>query len=180
MNFIVWLIIFCEIAFWVVILLGLVTRYIFKRKNLGLFFLALTPVLDLILLVSTILDLYHGATAELPHAIAAVYIAVSIVFGKSMIQWADERFQYYIMKEGPKPYKPKGIAYAKQYGKSWVKHLISYILGTGILHLIIFIIHNPKRTEAMDDVINLWTIVIIIDLIIAISYFIWPPRDKKA
>ena len=48
MNFIVWLIIFCEVAFWVVILLGLVTRYIFKLKKLGLFFLALTPVIDLI------------------------------------------------------------------------------------------------------------------------------------
>ena len=56
-------------------------------------------MLDLILLVSTSLDLYHGATAELPHAIAAVYIAVSIVFGKSMIQWADERFQYILRKK---------------------------------------------------------------------------------
>ena len=34
MNFIVWLIIFCEIAFWVVILLGLVTRYILKQQKL--------------------------------------------------------------------------------------------------------------------------------------------------
>ena len=33
MNFILWLIIFCEVAFWVVILLGLVTRYVFRQKN---------------------------------------------------------------------------------------------------------------------------------------------------
>lgn len=178
MNFIVWLIIFCEVAFWVVILLGLVTRYILKQKTLGLFFLALTPVIDLILLITTGIDLMNGATAATPHAIAAVYISVSLVFGKSMINWADDRFRYYVMKQGPKPYKPVGLAYAKNYAKSWLKHLLSYIIGTGILHLIVFLINDKSRTEAMDNVIHVWTIVIIIDLIICISYFLWPPKKK--
>lgn len=180
MNFIVWLIIFCEVAFWVVILLGLVTRYVFKQKKLGLIFLALTPVIDLILLITTAVDLMNGATAETPHAIAAVYISVSIVFGKSMIQWADDRFRYYVMKEGSKPEKPSGFAYAKLYAKSWFKHLLSYIIGTGILHLIIYLIHDKSRTEAMDGVIHIWSIVLIIDLAITISYFIWPPKKKQA
>ncbi|MGK9044328.1 hypothetical protein [Mammaliicoccus vitulinus] len=179
MNLIVWLIICCEIAFWVVILLGLVTRYILKQKTLGLFFLALTPVIDLILLITTSVDLINGATAEIPHAIAAVYVAVSLVFGKSMIKRADDRFRYYVIKEGPKPYKPVGLAYAKNYAKSWLKHLLSYFIGTGILHLIIYFIHDKNRTEAMDGVIDVWTIVIIIDLIICISYFVWPPKEKK-
>ncbi len=179
MNFIIWLIIFCEVAFWVVILLGLVSRYILKQKALGLFFLALTPVIDLILLITTSVDLMNGATAETPHAIAAVYISVSLVFGKSMIKWADDRFRYYVMKEGPKPYKPVGYAYSKSYAKSWLKHLLSYIIGTGILHLIVYLIHDKSRTEAMDGIIHIWTIVIIIDLIICITYFIWPPKKKE-
>ncbi|WP_398574474.1 hypothetical protein [Staphylococcus equorum] len=178
MNFIVWLIIFCEVAFWVVMLLGLVTRYILKQKTLGLFFLALTPVIDLILLITTGIDLMNGATAATPHAIAAVYISLSLVFGKSMINWADDRFRYYVMKQGPKPYKPVGLAYSKNYAKSWLKHLLSYIIGTGILHLIVFLINDKSRTEAMDNVIHVWTIVIIIDLIICISYFLWPPKKK--
>ncbi|MGI2278075.1 hypothetical protein [Staphylococcus cohnii] len=179
MNFIVWLIIFCEIAFWVVILLGLVTRYILKQQKLGFFFLALTPVIDLILLITTVVDLMNGATAEMPHAIAAVYISVSLVFGKSMINWADDRFRYYVMKQGPKPYKLDGLAYSKKYFKSWLKHLLSYIIGTGILHLLVYLINDKSRTEAMDGVIHIWTIVIIIDLIISISYFLWPPRKEK-
>ena len=73
----------------------------------------------------------NGATAATPHAIAAVYISVSLVFGKSMINWADDRFGYYVMKQGPKPYKPVGLAYSKNYAKSWLKHLLSYIIGTG-------------------------------------------------
>ncbi|PTI39397.1 hypothetical protein [Staphylococcus casei] len=178
MNFIIWLIIFCEVAFWVVILLGLVTRYILKQKTLGLIFLALTPVIDLLLLITTAVDLMNGATAETPHAIAAVYISVSLVFGKSMINWTDDRFRYYVMKQGSKPYKPVGLAYSKNYGKNWLKHLLSYVIGTGILHFIIYLINNKSRTEAMNGVIHVWTIVIIVDLIICISYFIWPPKNK--
>ncbi|MDW4075975.1 hypothetical protein QI255_12380, partial [Staphylococcus saprophyticus] len=89
-----------------------------------------------------------------------------------------DRFRYYVMKQGSKPYKAVGLAYAKNYAKSWLKHLLSYIIGTGILHLIVFLINDKSRTEAMDNVIHVWTIVIIIDLIICISYFLWPPKKK--
>lgn len=85
MDFIAWTIIACEIGFWVVILAGLITRYVFNKKRLGLFFLALTPVIDLLLLVVTATDLYNGAVATQVHAIAAIYLGVSIAFGKSMI-----------------------------------------------------------------------------------------------
>lgn len=176
MNVIVWLIIFCEVAFWIVILLGLITRYILQQKTLGLFFLTLTPIIDLILLITTGIDLINGATAETPHAIAAVYIAVSLVFGKSMINWADERFKYYVMKQGVKPSKLTGLDYSRSYAKSWLKHLLSYIIGTSILHMIIYLINDKTRTEAMDNVIHIWTIILVIDLIICISYFVWPPK----
>ena len=109
MNFIAWTIIACEIGFWVVILLGLITRYIFKRERLGFFFLALTPVIDLILLIVTATDLYNGATATQIHAIAAIYLGISIAFGKSMIRWADEKFLYYIRKQGTKPVRKTGF-----------------------------------------------------------------------
>lgn len=59
MNGIAWMIVFCEIAFWVVIVLGLAVRYVFKRHTLGLLFLGLTPVIDLILLAATGVDLYR-------------------------------------------------------------------------------------------------------------------------
>lgn len=50
---------------------------------------------------------------EMPHAIATVYISISLVFGKSMINWADDRFRYYVMKQGSKPYKLDGLDYSK-------------------------------------------------------------------
>ncbi len=179
LNFLAWMIIACEIGFWVVIALGLVTRYVFKMNKLGLVFLGLTPVIDLILLVTTSIDLYRGATASSIHGIAAVYIGVSIAFGKSMIQWADERFQYYITKQGPKPAKRYGLEYAKHYLKGWGRHVIAFLIGAGLLAGMIYFINDSSRTEALSGILRLWSIILGIDFLIAISNFIWPTKAKE-
>ena len=178
-NLIAWTIVACEIAFWVVIILGLVTRYILNKNRLGLFFLALTPVIDLLLLIITTVDLSRGAVATMAHAIAAVYIGVSIGFGKSMITWADERFRYYITKEGPKPVKRYGYDYAIHYLKGFARHLLSYIIGAGFLLGMIHLIDDAARTEALSQVWKVWSLALGIDFVISISYFIWPPGRKS-
>jgi len=99
MNFVAWMIVACEIAFWIVILAGLSVRYGLKRPKLGMALLALTPVIDLVLFVLTGVDLYNGAVATTAHGIAAVYIGVSIAFGKGMIDWADRWYRYLIIGE---------------------------------------------------------------------------------
>ncbi|SHG83546.1 hypothetical protein [Ornithinibacillus halophilus] len=179
MNWIIWLIIACEIGFWVFILLGLVTRYIFKKESLGLFLLAMTPVVDFILLAATSYDLYQGATATTAHALAAIYIGVSIGFGKSMIKWADERFSYYVTKTGPKPVKLYGIDYAKTYFKSWLRHLLSYVIGATIIGIIYVLINDYERTEAMVQILGLWSLVLVIDLVLSITYFIFPRKKES-
>jgi hypothetical protein len=178
LNFVAWMIIVCEIAFWVVIILGLVARYVLKLNKLGLILLFLTPIIDLCLLIITGVDLYRGAIATTAHAIAAVYIGISIAFGKSMIQWADERFRYYVTKQGQKPFKRHGIEHAIHYLKGWFKHVLAYLIGAGMLVGLIYSINDPTRTEALYNVLKVWTVALGIDLIITATYFIWPKRSK--
>ena len=179
MNFIAWTIIACEVGFWIVILLGLITRYVFNRKRLGLFFLTLTPVIDLILLVITTTDLYKGAIATTAHAIAAVYLGISIAYGKSMIQWADERFLYYVQKKGTKPARKNGMEYAKHSMKGTLQHLLAFIIGGCLLLAMIYLMDDPTRSEALYGTLKIWGMILGIDFIISISYFIWP-RAKKS
>lgn len=178
MNFIIALIIACEVAFWIVIIAGLMSRYVWNRAKLGVFFLALTPVIDLILLIATSIDLYNGATATIAHGIAAVYIGVSIGFGKSMINWADEMFRYYVTKQGLKPAKRYGMELAKHYLQGFVRHIAAFFIGAGLLVGMIYFIQDPVRTEALYEILRVWGIVLGIDLIITISYFIWPRQAK--
>ncbi|MDI2585870.1 hypothetical protein OR571_01670 [Psychrobacillus sp. NEAU-3TGS] len=178
MNFIAWTIIACEVGFWVVILLGLITRYILKKERLGLFFLALTPVIDLILLAITSIDLYNGATATLAHAIAAVYLGSSIAFGKSMIRWADVRFRYYVQKEGTKPVRKTGMEFARESLKGSFQHLLAYIIGGIILLILIYIMDDTSKSEVLWGTLKLWGLILGIDFVISISYFIWPRLSK--
>ncbi|NEY73486.1 hypothetical protein [Bacillus mesophilus] len=179
MNLIGWLIVICEIAFWLVILTGLCSRYVFRRPKLGLFFLALTPVIDLFLLVFTSVDLYKGATATVAHALAAVYIGVSIAFGKSMITWADDRFRYYFLKEGAKPIKRHGTEYAHHYFKGWIRHFIAYLIGSGIMITLIYIIDDSARTLALQELLKVWSVILGIDFLITVSNYIWPKKAKN-
>ncbi|SDM27222.1 hypothetical protein [Sediminibacillus halophilus] len=178
MNGITWMIIACEIGFWIAIVAGLVTRYLFKKEKVGLFLLAMTPVIDLILLLLTGLDLYRGAEATTAHGVAAIYIGSSIAFGKSMIEWADHRFQYYILKQGAKPPKRYSYEYARHYAKGWLRHILAFVIGTGLLAATIFVIDDAERTAALTGIIKVWALALGIDTLVAISYFIWPRPEK--
>jgi hypothetical protein len=179
MNFIGWMIVACEVSFWVVILIGLSLRYLFHLKKAGLVFLALTPLIDLVLIVVTSLDLYKGATATIFHGLAAVYIGVSVAFGKNMIDWMDVRFQRYIIKsEIANTEKLYGRPFARQYAKGYIRHLAAFAIGSAILAAMIFYIDDSTRTEALSGILKVWGFILAIDTYITLSYFIWPKKPK--
>lgn len=179
MDTIAWLIIACEAAFWVVIGVGLTIRYVFQKEKAGLLFLALTPIIDLLLLAFTVTDIQRGASASIAHGIAAVYIGVSVAYGKSMIRWADETFRHYVLKEGSKPVSKTGFAFAKQDLKNAVRHVFAYVIGAGLLYGIVLLVGGGERTEALWQILRIWTLILGIDLVITASYFIWPKQSKK-
>ncbi len=177
---ILYLIIVCEIGFWVLILAGLMIRYIWRRKKLGLVLLALTPVVDLILLIATVIDLRSGTTPTAAHALAAVYIGVSVAFGKSMVAWADRRFA---KKYGQAPSTPDPPKYGEMHAKheriTWLRHLLAYAISTVILILMILFIGKPEETKVLLGTIQLWGIIVLIDFVISFSYTLWPRKEKK-
>lgn len=176
MNFVAWTIVACEIGFWVFVIGGLVTRYLLNQKRLGLFLLAMTPVVDLLLLIVTSIDIYRGAPATIAHGIAPIYLAVSIVYGKSMIRWADERFVYYVKRQGPKPRRRIGMEYAKHSMKESLKHVLAFMIGGAMLLGMIAYIGDADKTEELIGILKVWGIVVLIDNAISISYFIWPRK----
>ncbi|MFD2044289.1 hypothetical protein ACFSTA_10385 [Ornithinibacillus salinisoli] len=175
-----WLIIACEIGFWVFVLAGLVARYIFQKNKLGAILLICTPLVDVLLLVATVVDLKDGAVATTVHGIAAIYIGVSVAFGHRMIKWADEQFSYRF-SDGEKPDKRKkyGKAYAKQEREGWYRHLLSWIIGGTVLIGIILFINNSSQTEVLQRMLQLWSLVLVIDFGISFSYTIFPKKARN-
>ncbi|WP_171168655.1 hypothetical protein [Streptomyces sp. I05A-00742] len=112
---IITLIVICEVGFWVLLAGGLSLRYLARMPRAGVAVLLLEPVLELVLLVATAIDLRNGATADWKHGLAAVYVGFSVGLGHSMITWADQRFAHRFAG-GPPPVKPP------KYGRERAVH----------------------------------------------------------
>lgn len=173
-----WLIIACEIGFWVFVLAGMVARYILKNKKLSTFLLICTPIVDLVLLTATIFDLKNGGVATAVHGVAAIYIGVSIAFGHQMIKWADRHFSYRF-GNGKKPVKVKyGKVHARKERERWYLHFLFWLVGGGILMSIILYIDNQSQTEALLHIIQFWSLILIVDFIISFSYTFFPKKQN--
>ncbi|WP_417898314.1 hypothetical protein ABN702_19175 [Bacillus haimaensis] len=173
-----WLIIACEIGFWIFILLGLVSRYIFKWRKTGIVLLAGTPVIDLVLIVATIIDLKNGQQASSIHGLAAIYIGITVAFGKSMIRWADERFAYRF-SNGPKPQKKinHGPIHAKKERNGWFRHLLGWVVGNAFLLGMILLVGDAERTEELVNVMRMWALILGADFLYSFSYTLFPKKE---
>ncbi|RJQ85257.1 hypothetical protein [Amycolatopsis panacis] len=139
-----------EIAFWLLIVGGLVARYGLKKRRLSTVLLAGVPVLDLVVLIATVLDLTGGAVPNLSHGLAAVYLGFSVVFGPSMVRWADVRFAHRFAG-GPPPLKPRGRAKLRHEWREWAKCLLASAIAAGLLLVAIALIHRPGEDRALWD-----------------------------
>lgn len=75
------LIIACEILFWALLLAGLGARYLLRHSRLSSALLVSAPLVDLLLLAVSIIDLRRGGSATAAHTVAAIYLGVSVGSG---------------------------------------------------------------------------------------------------
>ncbi|SFC19870.1 hypothetical protein SAMN05443252_102159 [Bacillus sp. OV322] len=174
-----WLILVCEAGFWLIVLGGLFIRYVLKQRKIGGMVLLCTPIIDLLLLIFTVIDLKNGAPATIFHALSAVYIGVTAGFGHSMIKWMDQRFSYW-MADGPIPEKaPKfGSGHARAERIGWFRHFLSWMIGIALMYGMILYIGDSDSTEEIQKLIKWWSIALAIDFLYSFSYSLWPRRKR--
>jgi hypothetical protein len=132
------------------------------------------------LLAATTIDLRGGGEAAVPHALAAVYIGVSVAWGRQLIGWADARFAHRFAG-GPPPARPAqtGRAHAARERREWLRHVTAWAVGTALLGLGVLAVGDVERTMALVNVGALWTLILAIDFLISFSYTLWPRSDRR-
>lgn len=176
---IVTLIIACEVGFWVLLAGGLSLRYLAKMPRAGAAVLLLEPVLELVLLVATAIDLRNGAEADWKHGLAAVYIGYSVGLGHTTIKWVDQRFAHRFAG-GPPPVKaPKyGMARTVHEWKTAGRWVLAAGVAMGLLQAAIWYVGDSGDISSLRAWQTKMLFVIGINLIIAASYTIWPKEPK--
>ncbi|MDR1117874.1 MAG: hypothetical protein LBL01_01070 [Bifidobacteriaceae bacterium] len=175
---IVALIIGCEIGFWVLIAAGLVARYLLGAKKLGAVLLALSPVVDLALLVATAIDLRGGGEPGAAHGLAALYVGLSVAHGHAMIRWADARAAYW-SKRGPKPKTPYGAEYTAICWKGFARTVLGCLVAWGLIVALGHFAGNQEATEALGAWVGTLKMIAVIDGGWALSYTVWPRKPAK-
>jgi hypothetical protein len=170
----------CELAFWVFVLAGLACRYLLRFKKTGAALLIGTLAIDAFLLGAAAIDLRQGAEADAVHGLAAIYIGVSIAYGRSMIRWADVRFAHRFAG-GPAPVKPPkiGAEHARRERGGWYRHALAWAIGSAILLGMVALIGDEERTRALVGTFRLWSAVLGIDFLISFSYTLFPRRPRR-
>lgn len=178
MGLILTVIIACEIGFWLFVVLGLAARYVMRRPRLGAVLLAMTLVVDVFLLTAVIVNLQAGGKASFFHGLAALYLGISIVYGRTMITWADVRFAHRFA-DGPAPVKLYGRSYAKQCWIDVARTAAAVGIAAAILWLLMALVDDPGSTNELRGIYPILGIWFAIDILWAISYTV-APRKKPA
>lgn len=175
---IVAVIVACEVAFWVFIVLGLSARYLLRLRRTGAVLLALSPVTDLVLLTATALDLAGGGTATTAHGLAALYLGFSVAFGHAMIRWADVRFAHRFAG-GPAPLRLAGREYTKACWRDLLRTILGAAVAAAVIGLLALVAGDVQRSAALTSFLPILGIVVAADLLWAVSYTIWPRRTPQ-
>lgn len=177
---ILYVIIACEIGFWLLLGAGLISRYLLGRKRLGAAFLISVPLVDVILLAATIIDLRSGAMANFTHGLAAAYLGFSVAFGRSLVRWADVRFAHRFAG-GPPP-EPKAKYGRERVTREWKEFgrgLLAYVIACALIAGAVVFVGDPARTEALSQSIGLFSIILAVWFVFwPLGYTVFPPEQK--
>ncbi|GAB7189916.1 hypothetical protein NUM3379_06220 [Kineococcus sp. NUM-3379] len=171
------LIVACEVGFWVLVAAGLVARYPLRRPRTGLLLLAATPLVDVVLLVATAASLRAGHVATTAHALAAVYLGFSVAYGHRLIRWADVRFAARFAG-GPAPARLHGAAHTRRCWGDVGRTLLATAIAAGLLLALVAWVGEPTRTAALVGMLPVLGIVLLVEVVAAVSYTLWPRREK--
>lgn len=194
------LIVGCEVAFWVLLGLGLSGRYLLRAPRMSAVLLACVPVIDVMLLVLSTADLYRGAAPDLGHALAAIYLGVTIAFGPTMIRWADERVaratvsrraglaartrdgrdhEAALGERRPGPLLRGSRArrsHAARERAMWLRHLLAYTIAAVMLGAFTLLAGDRDQAAVLWGPMLPWAVVLVIDFLWSFSYTIAPRR----
>lgn len=165
-----------EVAFWVVLLGGLTTRYVLQRQRLSSALLLAVPLVDIALVCFVAVDIARGAPPSQGHAIAAVYLGVTVGFGHSLVRWADARFRHRFAG-GPRPVKPaKGSqAAVRALWAEWFRVVVAATVAAALLLVMIALDGSPMpRSEDQLAGSPYWSTLGTVGLITVIWFLAGP------
>ncbi|GAB3714948.1 hypothetical protein [Mariniluteicoccus flavus] len=118
----------------------------------------------------------RGAEPTRPHAFAALYLGITVAFGRHIIDRTDARF-HHRFAHGPKPLKaPKGsTAEVREIWQDWLRVLLAAAIGAVCL-LIMIALAGWRVPTSIDDAAThpYWDTMLLLPLITGVWFLAGP------
>jgi hypothetical protein len=137
------------------------------------------PLLEVVLLTVTAIDLKNGAEPDWKHGLAAVCIGFTVGLGHHTIKWVDARVAHRFAG-GPPP------ARAPKYGTDRMIHerrtaarwITAAVVAMGLLQVVIWYVGGEGDISSLCMWQQKMLFVIGINVVIAASYTIFPKSNS--
>lgn len=174
------LVVACEVAFWVLLAAGLALRYVARKPKLGAAVLLCEPLLEVVLLVVTVIDLRNGAEPDWKHGLAAVYIGFTVGLGHHTIKKVDAWVAHRWFG-GPPPVKPPkyGMARAVHEWRTAARWILAAAVALGLLQAAVWYVGPGGAISSLQSWQQKMLLVIGINVIIAGGYTLFPKQAPK-
>ncbi len=151
-TYLYWLILACEVTFWLVLVLALAARYLLRRESLSRALLFFLPAVDLLLLAITAVDLRAGTTATFAHGLATAYVGFTVAFGSVAVRWADQRFAHWFAAAAPPDGPPtRGWRAVRHELELWIRCIVAWVITGILLIALIAYVDNEAVTHGLND-----------------------------
>lgn len=144
------LIVACEVGFWVVLLLALAVRYRLRRERLSRALLFGLPLIDLLLIAFTAMDLRRGTPATFAHGLSAAYVGFTVAFGGMAVKWADEHVAHRLAGRPPPARAPtRGWALVRYDLMLWGRCVVASVITVALVEALVQFVGNSHTTRPL-------------------------------
>lgn len=198
-----------EVIFWVSILSFLTLRYWFKLQKFSLVFFFIFIINDLWIATMGFMDYLKTGEFTSYQIVILIVIFYALTYGKSDFRRLDGFMQIKIAKLRKEPLpeidQHKEL-YGMEYAKKEWKQVLGHILIFSIVHVALMLyfglttkLSDIKSVESLfkfwfsdtqssfpfnnpgaNNFSRIWTLVLLIDVVITLSYTLFPKSNRKA
>jgi hypothetical protein len=201
--------ILAEVIFWISIITFLVLRYWFGKKTLSFVFFLLFIINDLWIASLGFFDYLQTGQFSSYQVVIVVVFLYAITYGKSYFKKLDYYIQIYVAKwkgePAPAIAPPKKLV-GKEHAQKERKHFYVHLAVYAAAHLVFFLLFGlssrvyemasmnqffdeffsakegtlPFANPTVNNLSRIWTLIFVIDSIVALSYTVFPKGGGKA
>ncbi|SFS53779.1 hypothetical protein [Marininema halotolerans] len=180
-----------EVTFWLSLMGFFITRYWFQLKKISRVSFAIFIGNEVAIFTLGVLDYINTGKVTNYQVIILILLIYALTSGKKdfrkldafierkIKQWRGEKTEALTSITPPEEIGKPDMDYAKREVKTWLKHVILFLIAQIIFLFLTYLQAIPSQAnQVISGILDVWTVILVIDTVISLSYLVFPRKKK--